>query len=261
MLKLSDFAGRLLRRDEPETLGRATSTLAIEAIDQNRLEDAKRLVRYGVDETKSLHDLMCDWVWDMLTKVANRFGEAEMFHLLRATQETWMLKRTWKAFRQMPVKLQVDLTIELLRSHRSGPEQDGGIEVIEDAEKYSIKMDPCGSGGRMRRGDPKDGTPSRLGPPYEFGATKEAHDWSWKQAGVPYYCLHCAMNELLPIEWGGAPLWVTGFDPDASKPCYWHFYKRPELIPEMYWTRLGKTKAVTFDAATQSGGDRVREGH
>lgn len=158
-----------------------------------------------------------------------------------------MLRRTWKAFRNMAVKTQVDLTAEMMRAHRCGPEQDGEISVTEDEEKFTIVMDPCGSGGRMRRGDTKDGTPSRLGPPYDFGVTKEAHPWSWGRKDVPYYCTHCAVNEILPIEWGGSPLWVTDFNPDASKPCLWQFYKKPELIPEKYWTRVGKTKPDSFD--------------
>ena len=103
-------------------------------------------------------------------------------------------------------------------------------------------MDPCGSGGRMRRGDPVDNTPSRLGPPYNFGVTRKAYPWSWNRKNVPYYCIHCAINEILPIEWGGYPLWVTGYTEDASKPCYWHFYKEPRLIPAEYFQRLGFEK-------------------
>jgi hypothetical protein len=35
---------------------------------------------------------------------------------------------------------------------------------------------------------------------------------------------------------------VTGYSDDASKPCYWHFYKSPELIPDIYFERLGFKK-------------------
>ena len=205
MLKLSDFAGRLLRTDAPGTLGKPSHLLAKEAIDAGRLEEAKQLTRTAHDEFKSLHDLYCDWMWDMLSNIAKRFGEAEVYTMLRATQDKWMLRRTWKAFRNMAIKTQVDLTAEMMRAHRCGPEQDGEISVTEDEEKFTIVMDPCGSGGRMRRGDTKDGTPSRRGPPYDFGVTKEAHPWSWGRKDVPYYCTHCAVNEILPIEWAAIP--------------------------------------------------------
>ncbi len=244
MLRLTDMkaVGRAVRRDEPETLGRPTQELVCEAIDAGRLEDAKRLARYMVPEGKSLHDLFCDWIWQMLTAVAERQGEEEMYGVMRASQETWFMKRTWKGFLSMAVEARVQLTAEVMRAHHCGPDQDGAIEVVEDDEKYSIRMDPCGSGGRMRRGDPVDGTPSRLGPPYGFGATQEAHDWSWGKRNVPYYCVHCALNELLPMEWGGHPLWVTGYDEDASRPCVWHFYKRADDIPEEFYRRLGRDK-------------------
>ena len=153
-----------------------------------------------------------------------------------------MMKRTWKGLVKMAVEDRVFINAEVMRAHRCGPRQDGEIDIIEDENRISIKMDPCGSGGRMRRGDPVDHTPSRLGPPYNFGVTRKAYPWSWGKKNVPYYCIHCAINEILPIEWGGYPLWVTGYTDDASNPCYWHFYKDPSLIPEKYFRRLGFSK-------------------
>jgi hypothetical protein len=244
MLKLVDLAklGRKVRQDDWDDLGAATSEKIVEAIDDGRLNEAKELARYIIPEGKALHDLMCDWVWDLLSQVAKRHGEQDMYESLRDSQSGWMLRRTWRGFLQLPVEERVQLTAEIMRSHRCGPNQDGGIDVIEDDEKYSIRMDPCGSGGRMRRGDPVDGTGSRLEAPYNFGVTQEAHDWSWSKKGVPYYCIHCAVNEAMPMEWGGHPLWVTGYDADAAKPCYWHFYKRADDIPEDYYTRQGFVK-------------------
>ena len=244
MLRLSDLAvvGREVRQDDAPDLGRPTQELICEAVDQGRPEEAKQLARYMVPEGKGLHDLFCDWIWNLLSEIARGFGEEAMHRIMRASQETWFMKRTWKGFLRLSVEERVHVTAEIMRAHHCGPQQDGALEVTEDAERYSIVMDPCGSGGRMRRGDPVDGTPSRLGPPYDFGATQEAHDWSWGQQGVPYYCVHCALNEILPMEWGGHPLWVTAYDADAAKPCAWHFYKRAEDIPEEYYTRVGRRK-------------------
>ena len=90
-----------------------------------------------------------------------------------------------------------------------------------------------------------EGTPSRLDPPYSFGVTAEAHPESWNQTDVPYYCMHCANNELLPMEWGGHPLWVTAFDSDAQKPCEWRFYLRADDIPDECYTRVGKCKPAS----------------
>ena len=244
MLRLQHHAmlKRLMRQDEPEDLGKATTGLIHKAIDEGRPEEAKALTTYTISESKGLHDLMCDWVYDLLDKVAKRFGEQAMYETLKSTQETWMMKRSWKGYLRLPVKERVDLTAEVLRSHRCGPEQDGELRIVEDDESYSIVMDPCGSGGRMRRGDPVDGTPSRLGAPYNFGATQEAHPWAWSKKDVPYYCIHCAVNETVMMENGGHPLWVTEFDHDAQKPCAWKFYKKADDIPDVYYSRLGFKK-------------------
>lgn len=244
MLKLAEIAklGRDLRQDDWDDIGAPTQELIAEAVDDGRLDEAKALGRYMVTEGKALHDLFCDWIWDLLSQVAKRSGEEAMFDVLKDSQSSWMLKRTWRGFLNLSVEERVQLSAEMMRSHRGGPKQDGEIDVIEDDEKFVIRMDPCGSGGRMRRGDPVEGTGSRLEPPYSFGVTQEAHDWAWGKKNVPYYCLHCAVNERMPMEWGGHPLWVTGYEDDAAKPCEWRFYKRAEDIPEEYYSRQGFTK-------------------
>lgn len=244
MLKLSEFAflGRDLRQDDCEDLGTPTPESIVRALEEGRVEDAKRLAEYLTAEGKGLHDLMCDWVWDLLTRIADRHGEDEMYRILRSSQDGWMMKRSWKAFLRMSVEERVHVTAEIARAHRCGPDLDGTVEIVEEEDRFTIRMDPCGSGGRMRRGDSVDGTPSRLGPPYEFGVTRTAHDWSWGRTDVPYYCVHCSLNELLPMEWGGHPLWVTEYQDDASKPCAWHFYKRADLIPDEVYTRCGRQK-------------------
>jgi len=237
-----DTLRRPIREDDWEELGLSTPEAIVQAIDEGRLDDAKELARYVIPEGKALHDLYCDWIWDILTKTAESQGEEAVYRLCRATQETWMLRRTWKGLLKLSVEERVYVNAEIMRSHRCGPNQDGGIEILEEEDRFTIKMDPCGSGGRMRRGDPVAGTPSRLGAPYHFGVTRKPYLWSWGRTNVPYYCIHCAVNEILPTEWGGYPLWVTGYSDDASEPCYWHFYKRPELTPEIYFERLGFKK-------------------
>ncbi len=244
MLKLvkSQKLGRLIREDDSKDLGITTTDMIVKAVDEGRYEDAKNLARYFIPEGKAMHDLFCDWIWDIFTKTALEHGEEEVYKLCRSTQETWMMKRTWKGLLKMTVEERVHLNAEVMRTHRCGPNLDGRIEIIEDENRISIKMDPCGSAGRMRRGDHVEGTPSRLEKPYFFGVTQKAYNWSWNRVNVPYYCVHCAVNEILPIEWGGYPLWVTGYSDDANDPCFWHFYKQPELIPDKYFTRLGFSK-------------------
>lgn len=245
MLRLTELeavGGRLVRQDDPDELGLPTAELISTAVDEGRHAEAKALARYTLDEGRALHALFCDWVWDLLTRVARASGERTMIDILRGTQEGWMMYRTWKGYLRLSVEERVQVTAEIMRSHYGGPDQDGTIEVVDQSDHLDIVMDPCGSGGRMRRGDPVEGTPSRMDPPYQFGTTAEAFPESWGQTDVPYYCLHCAHNEILPMDWGGHPLWVTEYDPDADRPCAWRFYRNADDIPERYYTRVGRPK-------------------
>ena len=94
----------------------------------------------------------------------------------------------------------------------AGPEP-GKFDIEEDDEKITFILNPSGSCGRLwRRG--------LYGPPKNYGMTKEAHDWSFHRKDFPYYCTHCSfMNESLPIEWTGVPLY-----PDAGRP--WRIAER-----------------------------------
>lgn len=241
-LSFSETLGRQIRQGRLDSLGEPTQRLIKAAFLDGEDDAAGDLADYTVAEGKGLHDLFCDWIWDLLTRIADTSGEEEMGRMLKQSQAGWMMRRSWRGYLKLSVEDRVALTAEIMRSHRCGPGQDGELTIRDDGDSIAIVMDPCGSGGRMRRGDPVDGTPSRLGPPYDFGVTKKAHDWSFGQKGVPYYCVHCAMNELLMMEWGGHPLWVTAYDPDASKPCAWIFYRNAAAIPEHYYTRAGRTK-------------------
>ena len=90
-----------------------------------------------------------------------------------------------------------------------------------------------------------DKTPPRTGPPTNLGKTSKPYFWSWSKAGVPYYCTHCCIwHEIMPIETQGYPLKVTEYSDDPNEPCKWYFYKRPELIPEEYFVRIGKKKTL-----------------
>ena len=87
-------------------------------------------------------------------------------------------------------------------------------------------MNPCGSGQRLVRNGRYEG-------PDAFGTTRQAHDWSYGREGFPLYCTHCSfMNESLPLEWIGYPLYPSHPPDDFhTDPCVWHWYKDPADIP------------------------------
>jgi hypothetical protein len=213
----------------------------------------------GLDDIRErwrrLHDRWVDLISGVLAFVARRFGEDALEPCYRHVLEPYIQER------YMPYDLReqdYDGTLyrnlytafEAMRGHLCGPDRRGDIELIEDDDKWVLRFDPCGSGGRSSRGDPVEGTPPRPLEPYRFGVTAEPHDWSWNERGVCHYCAHCCFAlELLPAErWGhpvrtvDSPLYpdeTTGSEP---KKCTWTIYKRLDAIPDEAYRRIGRTK-------------------
>lgn len=234
-------------RDEPlEDLGVATLVRLKEAMEANRLSDYAELADYFLMEGKRLHDLMCDWVFASLDYIATNFGEEAVYQAIRYAGEK-IRRPLIEHVVALSVQDRVYLQAEGMRSHRSGPGEIGTIEIMEEADRYVLSFDPCGSGGRMRRTGQLDQLPPRTGPPYNFGRTSKPYLWSWGKAGVPYYCLHCCVwSEIQSIEWLGFPFRITDYNEDPEQPCRFLFYKEPKRIPYQYLQRIGKTREDLF---------------
>jgi hypothetical protein len=203
---------------------------------------ALRLLESVHREHKPVHDAYSDWLWLWMTLLAERWSEEAMLGLLMDSG-TRLRTAGLQALPKIPVSDQVRMMAAAMRGHRSGPGEEGDIRVTEDSEKYVIEFDACGSGGRMRRRGEIDGLPPRQDAPFRMGETRKAGPLSWGRAGVPYYCTHCAAYaEIMSTDLIGYPSRVTLFNPDGTKPCAWAFYKKPESIPEEYFTRIGRKR-------------------
>jgi hypothetical protein len=213
----------------------------------------------GLDDLRErwrqLHDRYVDLISGVLAFVARRFGEAALEPCYRHVLEPYIAER------YMPYDLREQdyedtiyrnlyTSFEAMRGHLCGPDRRGDVELLEDEDSWTLRFDPCGSGGRSSRGDLIEQTPPRPEAPYEFGVTTEQHDWSWNEKGVCHYCAHCCFAlELLPAErWGhpvrivDSPLYPAETSGAEPKKCTWTVYKRLDAIPEEAYRRTGRTK-------------------
>jgi hypothetical protein len=144
-----------------------------------------------------------------------------------------LLKNYWK---KVVLKLDPEglaaVLAEHLRGHFSGEKRGGAVAIVEDAEKIRLVMDPCGTGGALRRS-----AATSLS-----NYNRPTPDTWYRANEVPAYCAHCAKNEQMLTSILGYPAWVTEFDPDPAKPCGWTIYRDPADIPERYYTRIGRRK-------------------
>jgi hypothetical protein len=243
LLEFSEKHGRNVIKtcDIPEH-GVSTVTKLKQLIKEGKVDEAVELADYYHSEGKGLHDLYCDWTYADLTYIADKFGEEEVYPMLRYAKEA-LSKVFYGRVPALNVEETVKFFAEAMRAHRTGPKEMGDFVVREEDDRFVMEFDPCGSGGRMRRTGEVDGTAPRTGPPLNLGKTKKAYPWSWGKEGVPYYCLHCCIwHEIMAIEGQGYPVKITEYNPDPEAPCVWLFYKKPELIPEHYFTRIGMKK-------------------
>jgi len=144
---------------------------------------------------------------------------------------------------------------EAMRGHLVGPERTGDFELIETEDRYILRFDPCGSGGRTIRGDWIEGTPARMEAPYNWSVSQEPHTWNHNTKGVCHYCTHCIrLMEEWPMDRFGYPVRVidpptypdTNRDPDVRQKCQWQMFKDPTKVPEEYYERVGRTRPQAF---------------
>jgi hypothetical protein len=217
--------------------------------------DAETALERLRDGWRMLHDRYADLMAGILAFVARRFGEARLEDCYRAVLEPYIQER-YAVFdiRLRPyeetIKRNLYLVFEAMRGHLVGPTRSGEMGYREFDDRYEVEFDPCGSGGRQVRGDPVEGTPSRVLAPYEFGVTQERHDWAWNEKGICYYCAHCCFAlERLPAErWGhpvrvvDPPVW-NGPDAESTRrACRWTVYKSIDAIPARAYERIGMHK-------------------
>jgi hypothetical protein len=210
----------------------------------------QEVARGGIHEVmvrnRLVHEIYCDWCWALLTLIRDIVGEEQYGRAMRATMEDWVAVR-YKDMLDMSAEELLQLTVEGLRGEFFGPELLGDIDITEEEDRYVLAFDPCGTGGRMRRGVAQLGTPPRTEAPYAFGVSREAHDWSWNEKGVCLYCTHCAdVNELLPLDRVGRPMRVTEHPANPGDKCRWYIYKRPELIPAKFYEKVGRKRPDHF---------------
>jgi len=115
------------------------------------------------------------------------------------------------------------------------------FSIREEVDKFVVTYDPCGSGGRLQRNR-------------TVGRTAKPYPWSWGKTGVPYYCCHCCVSwEIIATELNGYPVKITMIGDGPKDPCVHLFYKKPDLIPEEYFLRIGMKRDVSrFDLLANS---------
>jgi hypothetical protein len=237
--RLTDLIG-MPPPTEAGTIGRADTERAVAALERGDGAGFQSALEAQRDAALTVHDAQADWAWGLLSSLRDGLGEERMDDVFRVTQGRWVSER-YAALGEMTPQESLELTIEGMRGHFTGPARAGRVDVAEHDDRWILSFDPCGSGGRMRRSDRDRGQTPRTEAPFSFAVTEEAHDWSWGRKGVCLYCAHCAVvNEIIPIESLGTPMRMTEHPESADDKCRWTIYKSADAVPDWVYERVGK---------------------
>lgn len=220
-IEKSEALGRNIRREEGEALTRSTWDGVREEIRAGNVDAAMAGLDYGMAEAKMMHDSMCSFADDVLTRLAQVAGEDEVYQLLRKRYSPTI--RHWLDTTP-DVKGSVERAVEFQRGHF------GETSIREEEDRFVVTCDPCGSGGRLRRTK-------------KVERVKTPADWTWNKPDVPIYCTHCAvMWEILPTEMRGHPIRINLPPEKDSDPCVHLYYKDPAKIPQEYFDRISRRR-------------------
>jgi hypothetical protein len=208
------------------TLNQAKVNEVIDLLDRMRLE------------FKNPHEVLVAWTQDLLTHIADQWGEAAVLESILETHQSIWGDR-YEHWHTMTPHEKLALTVEGMRGgHFSGDRRRGDMTLIDQGDRYKMVMELCGSGGVLRRGDPETGRPAH--PVGDRGTNREAHLWTWQKTGVHWYCTHCCIaKEWLPGQQSGRLLRPLDHVLDPDAPCTWYVYKDEATTRAYHYPRSG----------------------
>ncbi len=211
------------RQEDPVEAGHSTWELVRGLLKAGEIDDALSLLDQGLAEDKAVHDNLVNSVGDYLKYFFSILPEERMESVLRERYFP-------TAKRNVEARASVEKIMQgFVRYQRA----NGSVVSIQDEpDRYVVTYNPCGSGGFLIKNRP------------ELKLDK-AYPWSWSKPGINYYCLHCCIAwEIIPTELRGYPLYIHLPPEHPEAPCIQFHYKRPELIPEEYFSRIGQVKKI-----------------
>lgn len=221
---------RIFTQEQLEEMGARTLDLVNKAADEGDTEKVKRYARRMYGELMNMHDLELDMVTALLSFIGRQYGDEVLQKAFTEAVGSWIKQMSEGYAKEENPSRRLQMLVYGLKGHGQP------VKVEEDDEKFTLTMQPCGSGGRLVAS-------GAYGPPKNFLRVKKPQLITYGKTDVPVYCAHCVYHELIPIDHVGMPLF-TLFPGEkmGEDPCRMVLYKDPKAIPEELYRRVGKQK-------------------
>ena len=203
----------------------------LEAIENEEPEKAKKLSKKMYNEFLAMHDLYRNWITATLSEVGRKYGDEALEEIMTDGCRAWwapLRKKMDEGGKDLRAKLK--MFVSGLHGHLQP------LEITEDQEKITIKMKPCGSGGRLIQEGLYEGENG-------FLKMEKPHRLNYHTPNFPVYCAHESAMERIDIEDTGSPFIVVEPTEKLGKEhCSVICYKNKKDIPAKYYERLGYRK-------------------
>ena len=228
---------RLLRAYRRYGPGGGDLARALEAMRTRAADSAVEAIELMRVRWAAQHDGLVVWISDLQADIAESFGEdAVRASVTLAYEHIW--KPRYELWGRMTPEERLQLSVEGMRGgHLSGPRHRGDIGLSDEVDRYVMSLDPCGSCGVLRRGDPDSGRP-----PQEPASNREPHPWTQYRTGMSWYSVHSMIAlEHIPMSEGRPPLRPLEDCDLPDRPCRWFIYKDPARARRIHYERQGFT--------------------
>ncbi len=207
----------------------------IEAYDEGEKELAIDKIEQMYRMSMEFHDIRIKWENYLMGYIYDEISGDDLYEAMRKVVSSYNSAPIETA-REGDFRKRVEQTIWGLHSHGQP------LYAIEDDEKVSVYMNPCGSGQMLVESDCFS-SPDK-------GRLVGPHKITWQLKNFPAYCVHAPIQEILSIEALGFPYFVNcpcteRNDPDwkfAHQSCAFSVYKDNNAIPEDVYKYLGMEK-------------------
>jgi hypothetical protein len=219
-----------IRTFDPSSGDRAKALACLKRTDSGAAIQSAELMR---TRYAALHDGYVIWIQELLTSIARDHGEDAVFESIEYAYEHIWAPR-YALWERLSALERLQLSVEGMRGHLSGMRRRGDVGIEEEHDRYVMVLDPCGSCGILRRGDPE----SRR-QPYRPSGNRDPHPWTWGRIGVGWYSVHSPIvMEYLQMRDGRPPLRPLE-DCDTERACRWYIYKDPASARPEHYQRMG----------------------
>jgi hypothetical protein len=208
---------------------------AIEKIQEGDL-NIRDLIKDQHREWLPYHDLMITYAVCIQAEVYRERGSDYLDSFLKETYDTGfaVFYPVYDALDDLGL---LRMFVQLWHYHQAT------FRVAEEEDRFAFILDPCGSGGRMYRGDMHKGR-------FEYGKglpclMREPANINFNRKDYPVYCTHCASSNRDQFEGKPFTFVIDGHAmKDPRSPCIQYLYKKAakrEVSAEML-AQIGKTE-------------------